>query len=166
MKNWKKKAAIRECCTTIESFEGLSCKNAESATLPKPISTMSLITCIEYKKLHLFSTYVIRMAGKTAERLIWWLNAEIRHEQQKNLKQACQEPTQFFKPVNLSNFTNKYRLVPVETKVPNAESQRNLLTTESSSVSSTQWPQSSTQQATACIYKEMTKLPFSITVTH
>lgn len=41
--------------------------NAESATLPKPIPTITFITYIEYKQLHLFSTYIIRMAGITAE---------------------------------------------------------------------------------------------------
>lgn len=59
-------------CTTIEYSNGLPWTNAESesATLPKPIPTMTLIASIEYKQLHLFSTYVIRMAGSTAERAI------------------------------------------------------------------------------------------------
>jgi len=59
-------------CATIESSKGLSCTNAESATYQNQFPTMTLITSIEYKQLHLFSssTYVIRMAGRYAERLI------------------------------------------------------------------------------------------------
>jgi hypothetical protein len=48
-------------CATIESSKGLSCNNAESATYRNQFPTMTLITSIEYKQLHLFSssTYVI-----------------------------------------------------------------------------------------------------------
>jgi len=139
VKNWKQKAATGEImigCATIESSKGLSCTDAESATYRNQFPTMTLITSIEYKQLHLFSTYVIRMAGRYAERLIWWLNAEIRHEQQKNLKRASREPTHFFRRINLCNFTKQYRLrswppMCQRKERSNAECQIHVLTTKS-----------------------------------
>ena len=138
-KNWKQKAATGEImigCATIESSKGLSCTDAESATYRNQFPTMTLITSIEYKQLHLFSTYVIRMAGRYAERLIWWLNAEIRHEQQKNLKRASREPTHFFRRINLCNFTKQYRMrswppMCQRKERSNAECQIHVLTTKS-----------------------------------
>jgi len=139
LKNWKQKAATGEImigCATIESSKGLSCTDAESATYRNQFPTMTLITSIEYKQLHLFSTYVIRMAGRYAERLIWLLNAEIRHEQQKNLKRASREPTHFFRRINLCNFTKQYRMrswppMCQRKERSNAECQIHVLTTKS-----------------------------------